>query len=89
MKLNYKWGELKQHTEDENYFWMGLHTPFGVFTIATNLYSDKGKYGIHYGGSVRPRVTVNTIEEGKEWVNAHLIEQSKLVLEAIDENELR
>lgn len=87
MKLNYKWSELYQHEEDKSYYWTNLDTPFCSFTIATNLTEEGSKYNVLTGWSSRPLFTVNTIKEGKKWVNDYLVNQTKAVLESIvDEN---
>lgn len=83
MKLNYEWSELIQHPEDKNYYETNLFTPFGTYTITVNHPDVEGKYGVHTRGIIRPRKIVESIEEGKEWVNKQLIEKTELVLETI------
>lgn len=83
MKLNYKWEALNQHPEDESYYWTDLYTQFGVFKIATNRTEAPGEFAVYSNGNLRPKKIVETIEEGKEWVNKQLIEKTELVLMSI------
>ena len=83
MKLNYKWEALRQHPEDESYYWTDLYTQFGVFKIATNRTEAPGEFAVYSNGNLRPKKIVETIEEGKEWVNKQLIEKTELVLGTI------
>ena len=77
MKLNYRWEALNQHAEDESYYWTELYTPIGSFTIATNRTNNPGKFAVYGGRNQRPKVLVEDIEEGKEFVANHLREKAE------------